>query len=176
MAYATATYITLALLAASTGTAIYGQQQAKESAKEAAAYNARQANAEARNLELQERERQARARIAHRRERARARVALANSGTLTTSGTPLAVLGDLAATRDLELQDSLRSTALQAQSIRSGASMGLWEAKQKAAAADIASIGTALSGASKSFSAYDDAVYTGQANDTFGLYRTKRSP
>lgn len=175
MAWATAAYIVSTLV--SIGTTVYGQQQQAKTTKRAAVYNQQVAQNEARTREFEAAENIRRQRINDRRERAAIRAALADAGTETTSGTPLAILGDLAATQDLRINDLWRRAVNDAASLRSQGAMGLWEAKQSAAAADIASAGTALSGLAKAGSGYAGAVQDGSLPDTFGLYptRTKRN-
>lgn len=173
MAYATSTYITLALLAASTGTAVYSQQQQAKSQERAAAYNARLAENEAKNREAESHEAIRRQRIENRRKLSRIRAQLASQGTLTTTGSPLAILGESAGNMELALQDAKRASDMQAASFRSQGQMGLWEADQAKAAANISSAATVLNGATSAFGSYSNSVYKSTNPDTFNLYRTK---
>lgn len=164
MAYATTTY--LAILAAttalaSTGVAVYGQQQQAKSAENTADYNAKLAENEARNVELEAQERAKRQNIQKRKELARIRNELSNTGTLTTTGTPLAILGDSAANMNTSIQDAYRVSTMQAASYRSQGTMGLWEASQARTAANLSSIGTGLSGISSAYTGYSGAKYNG---------------
>lgn len=173
MAYATSTYIALALVAASTGTAVYSQQQQAKSQERAAAYNNQLAEAEARNREAEQAEASRRQRYENRRKLARQRAQLAKSGTLTTTGTPLLILGESSANMEIGIADAKRAADMQAAALRSQGQMGLWEADQFASAAKLQGVSTAISGASSAFGTYSNAVYTNQVPDTLGLYRTK---
>jgi hypothetical protein len=95
-----------------------------------------------------------RRRVQDKREMATLRNNLAASGTLTTEGTPLAILGESSAFMDLAIQDAVRQSTIEAASIRARGQMGLWEASQASRASRISSIGTALGGFSSAVTAY----------------------
>jgi hypothetical protein len=166
-------YAALAATVASTGTAIYSQQQQAKTAENAAAYNNRLAANEAANRANEAAEASRRQRIENRRKLARIRSSLANSGTLTTTGTPLVILGESQSNMELGLADAKRRTDMQAAAMRAQGQMGLWEAGQMSSAARTQSIATGLQGASSLASGYTGAVYSNQVPDTFGLYRTR---
>lgn len=155
--------IALGATAASTGVAIYGQQQQAKSAEAAAKYNNQLAEAEARNKELEFAESANRARIQKRKQMAQIRTAMAAGGALTTEGTPLAILGDSSANLELSIADAARAANMQAASFRSQGRMGLWEAKQTRSAANIASIGSVFGG-------------IGQAADSFHTFKFGYNP
>lgn len=174
---AAATALTVASIAAAvigTGVSIYSQQQQAESAQRAAEYNNRLASQEAHNRELEAAEQARRARIENRRRMASIRARLAGSGTLTTTGTPLAILGESSSNLDLQIQDALRATNMQATAMRAQGQMGLWEAGQAQSAASLSAIGTGLGGFSSALSGYSSAVYQNALPDTFGLYSRPR--
>lgn len=171
MAYATSTYITLALLAASTATTIYTQQAQAKSQEQAANYNNALAQRDAALREREAAEASQRQRIENRRHLARIRLSLANSGTLTTTGTPLAIIGETAGNLELGIRDAKRRTDMESAAMRQQGIMGLWEASQAQSAANLSSIATGLKGLSSAGSAYSGAVYQGQLPDTFNLYR-----
>lgn len=171
MAWVTA--IALATAAIGTGVSIYSQQQQAKSAERMAQYNNSLAEAEARNRELESQEAIRRQRIENRRRLAEMRNRFAGQGTVLTSGSPLAILGESAATMELSIADAARRTSIEAASLRSQGQMGLWDASQTRRAATLSSIATGLKGASSLGSAYSDAVYRGQVPDTFSLYRPR---
>lgn len=175
MAYATSTvltYLALGATVASTAVSIYGQQEAKESAEEAAAYNANLARQEALNKERENAEQIRRQRQRDKQARARLRATLATRGTVTTSGTPLALQTTTAANQDLAIQDALRASSIETAAIRSGSAMGLWEANQNSAAANLQSIGTGLSGIATA----TGQAYRGYNSGALGTTRTGPTP
>lgn len=176
MAYATSTYLAIAAIAAttvSTGVSIYSQQQQAKTQERAAAYNAELARREAKNRELESAEQIRRERIENRRRMARIRSQLSHQGIATTTGTPLAILGESAADLELGIADAVRRTSIEAASLRAQGQMGLWEADQASRAANINSVATGIAGVGKAFGSYTGSVYDGSLPDTFGIYRTK---
>lgn len=173
MAYATTTYIALALAAASTGTAIYSQQQQAKSAANAAEYNNQLAQREAQNRELESAEASRRERIKNRRRLARIRNQLAASGTLTTTGTPLTILGESSANMEIGLADAKRRSDMEAAALRQQGQMGLWEADNYQQAANLNSVATGLSGLSSMGSAYARGAYSGALPGGQTIYRTR---
>lgn len=153
--------ISTAATAVGTGVSIYGQQQAAEAQEDAADYNNKLAENEALNEELVAAENIKRARVEKRREMARLRTSLVSTGTLTTSGTPLAILGESSANLELGIADAARASAMQAASFRSQGKMGLWEAGQARRAANLNSVATGIKGASSAASAYSGYKYNG---------------
>ena len=138
----------------SAGVSIYGQRQAAETQQRAAEYNNKLAENEARHKELETAEQVKRRRLQDKREMATLRNNLAATGTLTTEGTPLAILGESAAFMDLAIQDAVRQSTIEAASIRAQGQMGLWNARQAKAASRISSVGTAFNGISNAAMAY----------------------
>jgi translation initiation factor 1 (eIF-1/SUI1) len=146
---------------ASTGLSIYGASQQASAAKQAARYNAAIAEAEAKNQELQTAEGIKRQRMNNRAALSELRNRLANSGTITTSGSPLTVQSETAGRMELAIADAARASAIQAESLRAKGRMGLWEADQMTRAARISMFGTAIGGAASAFGTYSQARYTG---------------
>ena len=149
MPYVTATVLAYTAIAASvvgTGISIYSQQQQAKSQEAAADYNNDLAEQEARNAELEAAEQAKRQQITKRRELSRLRTDLIGQGTLTTTGSPLAILGESSATMDLSIADAARASHMQAASFRSQGRMGLWEASQARTAANLNSLATGISG------------------------------
>lgn len=146
----------LVVTAIGTGVAIHGQQQAAKAAEDAAEYNNKLAEIEARNREAEAAEQIRRERIAKRERIGALRARLAQSGSLLTSGAPLAILGESSARMEIALKDAARATSMESASIRAAGKMGLWEADQARTAANYQSAATALQGASSTVSsAYD---------------------
>ncbi len=165
-------YAAIAASVASAGVSIYGQQQAAKTEERAAEYNANLAEAEARNKELEAAEQHKRQQQAKRKEMARVRNELAATGTLTTTGTPLAILGEASANMDIGIADALRASNMEAASYRSQGQMGLWEASQARTAANISSVATGISGISNAASGYYDFNYKGAFGGS--NYRVKK--
>jgi uncharacterized protein HemX len=172
MAYATSTVLAIASIASAvigTGTTLYAQQQQQETTDRLAAHNNQLAQNEARNRELESQEAIRRERRRKRAHMARVRNQLAAGGTLTTTGTPLAILGETSARIELGIADAYRRSNMEAASLRAQGQMGLWEADQAATGTKLAMAGTAIKGASSAVSAYSGAAYQGSLPD-FGLY------
>jgi hypothetical protein len=140
-------------LVASAATA-YSQVRAADAAEKAAEYNNDLAKEEAKNRELEGHEQIKRERIANRQRLAQIRNRLASSGLLTTSGTPLAILGEAAGNFELGIQDAARASSMQAASLLAQGKMGLWEAEQGKTSAYIGATSTMLSAAGGAASAY----------------------
>lgn len=146
----------LAATAVSTGISFYGQRQQAKSQAYASEYNAKVAENEARNAQLEATEYQKRKRQQNRREMAGVRNQLAASGTLTTSGTSLDILGEQSANMELEISDAARASRIQTDSYYAKAEMARWEGKQLQRATRISSYGTLFSGVSQMASGYSD--------------------
>ncbi|BCU77953.1 hypothetical protein [Luteolibacter sp. LG18] len=170
------TAIALATTAISAGLSAYGQVQQGEAAQRAAEYNNALAQQEARNRELEVAEQVKRQREQNEQAMGQVRVQLANSGALSTEGTPLTILGESSANFELGIQDMVREANLEAMAMRQQGAMGLWEGQQQKSAATIGAIATGVKGVGSVISQYDEAVYRKTMPDTFGLYsgRTKR--
>lgn len=159
----------IATAAIGTGTTLYAQNQAQKTTDRLAAHNNKLAENEARNRELESQEAISRERRRKRAQMARVRNQLAAGGTLTTSGTPLAILGETSSRIELGIADAYRRSNMDAASLRARGQMGLWEADQAATGTNLAMAGTALKGLSSAASAYGSAAYQGSLPD-FGLY------
>lgn len=158
---ATAAIISIVSAVAGTATAIISNEKAADAADDAAFINKKNAEAEARNRELEAAEAIKRQRERDKREKAAIRARLAQSGTLTTSGTPLLILGEVAANQELAIQDAVRSTNMQAASMRDAGTMGLWEADQNRAALANKSLAAGIQGLSSAAGGYTSAKYNG---------------
>lgn len=157
----TAAYVAIAATVASTAVSIVSANNAADAADEAARINDQNAQAEAHNRELEAAEAIKRQRERDKREKAAIRARLAQGGTLTTSGTPLLILGEVAANQELAIQDAVRATNMQASSMRDAGKMGLWEADSNRAATFNQNIATGISGLSSAATGYSDAKYKG---------------
>jgi hypothetical protein len=134
--------------AISTGVTIYSQKQQAKAATQTAIYNNQLAENEASNRELEAAEQIKRERVAKRRKLATLRNKLAGNGTLTTAGTPLAILAESNANAETGINDALRAANMDAASYYSAGQMELWSGKQQASAYNTAAIGSAIKGAS----------------------------
>jgi hypothetical protein len=139
---------------AGAGVSIYGQQQQAKAQTAAANYNNRLAEREAQNREAESHEQISRERIQKRRYMGELRNRLAGQGTLNTSGTPLAVLGEASTNMELRIQDAFRASNMQAAAMRSQGQMGLWEASQARTAANLNSVATGLKTVSRTAGDY----------------------
>jgi hypothetical protein len=137
----------LASTAVGVGVSIYGTQQQAKAQDDAARYNAQLAENEARNRENEAAESVRRARIQKQRQMAELRQRLTGQGTLNSSGTPLALLGESGRNMETSISDAWRASNMQAAAMRSQGKMGLWEASNYRTAANISSAATALRGA-----------------------------
>lgn len=156
-----ATAISAATAIASTAVTIVSNEKAADAAEDAAFQNKLRADAEARNRELEAAEAIKRQRERDKREKAAIRARLSQQGTLTTSGTPLLILGEVAANQELAIQDAVRAANMQASSLRAQGAMGLWEAESTAAALTNKSIAAGIQGISSAATGYSDAKYNG---------------
>lgn len=158
---ATAAYIAIGTALASAATTIISNEKASDAAEDAALRNKQMADAEARNRELEAAEAIKRQRLRDEREKSAIRARLSQQGTLTTSGTPLLILGEVAANQELAIQDALRQANMQADSARAAGTMGLWEAQSTAAALTNKSIAAGVQGLSSAAGSYASASYQG---------------
>lgn len=167
----------------SSGLQVYNQIEQGRTAGRVAKYNNEQATldaeaqkanleAEARNQEAETMEQTKRARINQRRAMATQRASLSSQGTLTTTGTGLAILGETAGSFQTMISDATRASAMQTASIRRAGEVGVWdakrkntmrtwEAKQAKKASTLSAIGTGIQGVQQAVSAYGHNKYTG---------------
>lgn len=151
----------LATTAASTGIAMYGQHQQAKTAVAAAKYNNQLAETEATNLANESREAQTRERQRNRQQMANLRLSLSQQGTDSSSGTPLAIIGESQQNFSLNIADAARRTDIQTTSLRAKGQMGLWEAHQYKRAAPLQMFSTVLSGATSAVNRHIDFKQTG---------------
>jgi hypothetical protein len=147
-------YVAVTATVVAAGVSVYSQVSAAKAAEKAAEYNNDLAENEAKNRELESHEQIKRERIANRQKLAAIRNRLANSGVVTTSGTPLAILGEAAGNFELGIQDAARESSMQASALRAQGKMGLWEAEQGKKAAYLSATSTALSAAGSAGGSY----------------------
>jgi hypothetical protein len=154
-------FASLATSLVSTGLAIYGQNQQAKSATQAAKYNNQLAENEATNLANESREAQTRERQRNRKQMAQLRLALGQQGTLNSTGTPLAIIGESQQNLSLNIADAARRTDMQTAALRARGQMGLWEADQFKRASRVQMFGTAINGISSAVQGYGNFKYTG---------------
>jgi hypothetical protein len=146
-------YATVAIVV-STAITAYGQAQQAQAVEQAAEYNNQLAQQEATNIELENMEQIKRKREADRRALSEVRARLANNGTLSTEGTPLAILGESSAMFELEIMDMARRANMAAASVRAEGAMGLWEGEQQSDGLKLQAAATAVSGVGSAYSYY----------------------
>lgn len=136
----------LASSVASTAIGVYSQIQQGAAAKAAAEHNNRLAQAEAANREAEAAEASRRERLNQRARMSAMRARLANSGTMTSTGSPLVILGETASRFETAMADAKRRTDMQASSLRMQGQMGQWNASQQQTASYIGAAATSLQG------------------------------
>lgn len=146
---------------AATGLQMYGQHQAAKAQTQAAEYNDKLAQGEARNLEVETSVGIQRQRVKNREALASLRNRAAFSGVQTTTGTPLVMAGEAAGRFEMSIQDAARTAAMQTASLRAQGKMGLWEAAQAESASKINMLATGISGAANAFGQYRSGKYQG---------------
>lgn len=165
MGLETATLLVAALgaQAAGTGMQMYGQRQQGKAAMQAAEYNNRLLQAEARNKELETHEAIKRQRESNRSTLSSMRNQLASSGFVSDLGSSLLLQGETAGRMELAIQDAARSANMQATSLRAKGAMALWEGKQTKYASNLSAIATGIEGVGK----MAQTAYTGKTQGTF---------
>ena len=162
--------IPIVIAAVGAAASIYSSKQQANAAEEAGAYNNELAQREARNRERTAAEAIRRERAANEARLGAIRASLSNSGTLSTEGSPLTVLGESAGRFELGVADAARSASMQAASMRAQGAMGLWEADQRSNAAIMGGVATGIRAAGSMYSDY-------QSGSQLGMYtRTKTTP
>lgn len=147
-------YATVATII-STAIGAYSQHQQGVAAEKAAEYNNRLAQQEATNTELENMEQIKRQRIQNDRKMAEIRTRLANNGTLSTEGTPLAILGESSANFELAIQDSARQANMQAAAQRAQGAMDLWQGEQAESAGNLNALATGVGGIASATETYE---------------------
>lgn len=137
---------------ASTAVGVYGQIQAAEAAEDAADYNARIQEDQARVRELENHETVQRMRKEQRRARAQAIARLAASGAALGEGSTLDLMDVLDSRLETQIQDASRQANLEARALRQGAESTRYSGQQQSAALQLQSVGTLLSGATDAVS------------------------
>ena len=140
------TAIAIGATVVGTAVSVYGQVQAGNAAEDAAKYNNKLAEMEARNTELENMEAIKRERESNRSKLSELRNQMAGTGFLTTSGSALLLQGETAGRLELGIQDAARSANMKAASLRAEGAMGLWEGKQAKTAAYISATATGIKG------------------------------
>jgi hypothetical protein len=156
--------------ASATAYSAYSQGQA---ADDAARANARNAELEGANRQQEGAEARTRERTRNFRRISTLRVQLARQGTLSETGTPLAILGEHTANLELGIQDAARSADIQSRSLQSQADMMRWQGQQAASAGTLDAFATGFSGLDKTAGTYTQGVYQKLYPDRFNLFRTK---
>lgn len=166
--------ITSSILAIAAGAQAAMTIKQGQDAKAAANIQAKQIRAEQNNAELTTAEQMKRERVKSARAISSIRAKLAQTGTVTTSGTPLAILGENAQNIELGFQDAARASAMQSTAMTAQAQQAQFAGKQAYTASLFTAAGQLAQGAA-TFKNYDAAVFSGKYKDTFSLYPTRRS-
>jgi hypothetical protein len=173
---AVTTTVLAALAAASTAAAVGATLMQGAAANDAAKAQAKTIRAEQNNKQLEFIEQMKRERLKSKRALATIRTRLAQTGTDTTAGTPLAILGENAGNIELGFQDAARSQMIQDQSMSGAAAMARFEGKQARTSSYISAGGQLLQSAASMGSDYLSMVHTGALKDTFQIYKPKPRP
>lgn len=168
-------YIVYAVEAVAAGVSVYSAVDQAQTAKETAKYNAQALTAEAANKNALAAEAIRRGRQQNRRRMADLRNNLAQNGTLSTEGTPLAIIGESSANLELGIQDAARAASEQSRSMDAQAAMSLWEGDQQARAGYLKAGATALSSIGSGVGGYRSDVKEGLVPDSFGLYAAAKA-
>lgn len=163
----------LALSAVSGAVGIGSTLMQGRAANDAAKAQAKNIEAEQRNKQLEFIEQMNREREKSRRTMSTIRARLASTGTDTTAGTPLQILGESAGNIELSFQDAARRQFVQDQSMTSAAAMARFEGKQAKTASYISAGGQFLQAAAGLGNAYTGQVRTGALPDTFNIYKPR---
>lgn len=142
-------YVAIAATVISAGATAYSQIAAANAQSTAAKNNNKVAEQAARNQELEFAEASKRERISNRSKLAALQAEMANTGFVSTVGTPLLLMGEMAGRLELGVQDAARGANMQAAALRAKGQMGLFEAKVAKSALPYAVAGTVASGAAK---------------------------
>jgi hypothetical protein len=143
-------------------------------AKEAGKIQASNIKAEQRNAELTNAENLKRERIRSARAMGTIRAKLAQTGSDTSQGTPLAILGENAANIELGFQDAARTAGMQSASMAHAAASARYQGNQAFKGGILSAGGQLLTSTAKGFNHYSDGVYSGKYKDTFNLYPVRK--
>lgn len=170
MAAITATVMALAAVASAAMTA-----KSAADAKEAGKVQARNIKAEQTNAELTNAENLKRERIRSARAMGTIRAKLAMSGSDTTQGTPLAILGENAANIELGFQDAARTAGMQSASMAHAAASARYQGNQAYQGGLLSAAGQLATSTAKGAQQYSAGVYSGKYTDTFNLFPVRKS-
>jgi hypothetical protein len=150
----------IAATAIGTGVSVAGGMAQRDAIRKQAAYNAKLQKQQAALTREDSRENRARMREDKRRKLARLQAYYAGMGIESTSGTPLKLYGETASKLELAVADRATSDERRAQALESGAALTTWSGENRARAAGLSTVGSAISGvgslASDSFQFYDE--------------------
>ena len=142
-------------------------------ANDAARAQARSIEAEQKNKQLEFSQQMTREREKSRRALSTIRARLAQTGTDTTAGTPLQILGESAGNLELSFQDAARQQLIQDQSLTNTAAQTRFQGSQARTASFISAGGQFLQSAGQLSTGYTRSVQRGLLPDTFGIYTPK---
>lgn len=145
MALTTSTMIVMGVMAAGAGVSAYASYEQGQTAKKVSKRNAEAMERSAKNEELESREQSRRERVHNRRSQARQRAMIAKSGVIET-GSPLEVMAEDAGRLELRVLDQRRTSRMQQESMKSGASLERFSGRQAARAGSIQAGASLLQG------------------------------
>lgn len=145
----------------STGLAISGASAQDKMQRQVAKHNARLAEMEANNREKETAESIRRQTINDRSARATLLTRAAASGTSTTSGSSLILLGRAAAAQSLAIADAARASSIQAAALRQRGAMEIWQSKVTSINAKRQMTGMAIQGIAGAVSTFSQNRYLG---------------
>lgn len=163
----------LAFSAVSSAVGIGSTLMQGAAANDAAKAQNKAIKAEQRNKQLEFIEQMSRERAKSKRALSTIRARLAQTGTETTSGTPLQILGESAGNLELSFQDAARQQFIQDQSLSSAAAMARFQGRQAKTASYLSAGGQLLQAAGNLGTGYGRSVSQGLLPDTFGIYTPK---
>jgi hypothetical protein len=166
-------FAALALTALSTATAVGSTIMQGRAADNAAKAQAKSIEAEQNNKQLEYIEQMNREREKSRRAISTIRARLAQSGTDTTAGTPLQILGESAANIETSFLDAARRQTILDQQMTGAAAMTRFQGKQARTSAMISAGGQLLGGAAQTGTQYSRGVRSGTIKDHFRIYKPK---
>jgi hypothetical protein len=160
----------LALSAVGSAVGIGSTIMQGNAANNAARAQAKSIEAEQKNKQLEFIETMNRERDKSRRALSTIRARLAQTGTDTTAGTPLQILGESAQNIETSFQDAARSQFILDQSLTGARAMARFQGHQARTSAMISAGGQLLGATGQLGTQYSRAVRTGAMRDTFGIY------
>lgn len=150
----------IAAVGAAYGTyaSVQGQRQAAKGAEAAAEWEAQRQRQEAERERIAASEQARRQRLAAKEQLGQLRARMAKAGVITTTGSPLAALGEAAGRLELQTYDIFDQAQQRYAARRAAAAVAMFEGAQTASSLRTQSTGTILSGVGTMFNYAGNAV------------------